>query len=55
MKQGLEVERAGLNLIKTLLWCKNSLEWNNLKILMADQSVICNMRYRNRNIAKLEG
>ena len=36
MKQGLEVERAGLNLIKALLWCKNSLERNDLKSAMVE-------------------
>ena len=36
MKQGLEVERGGLNLIKTLLWHKNALEMNDLKIAMAE-------------------
>ena len=36
MKQGLEVERVGLNLIKALLWRKNSLERNNLKSAMAE-------------------
>ena len=34
MKQGLEVERAGLNLIKALLWRKKSLEHNDLKIVV---------------------
>ena len=37
MKQGLEVGRLGLNLIKALLWQKNSLESNDLKIAMEEQ------------------
>ena len=36
MKQGLEVERVGLNHIKALLWHKNSLERNDLKSVMAE-------------------
>ena len=36
MKPGLEVEREGLNLIKALLWRKKALEWNDLKISMAE-------------------
>ena len=54
MKQGLEVERAGLNLIKALLWRKNYLENNDLKSLMADGIALCDMRYHNRNITNLE-
>lgn len=36
MKLGLEVKREGLNLIKALLWCKTSLEQNDLKSAMAE-------------------
>ena len=36
MKQGLEVERVGLNLIKALLWHKNALERNDLGSAMAE-------------------